>query len=225
MSLIRRLFPNRIQRHGWIAIAALLIMNIIVFYGSRLLTIHSFHYDLTLSIDQMIPFVPCAIVIYAFAFVQWTYSYILSACEDKKTVLFIFGAEIIAKVPALVIFILLPTTMTRPEITGTDFFSLIMKGLYFIDAPVTLFPSFHCLESYLLLRTSHLVKGAPKWYRAVTMVLSPMIIFSILLVKQHVIVDILGGMAVVEFGILVMKLYFRLKERKSAYKKCHAPES
>ena len=144
------------------------------------------------------------------AYVQWGLGYYWSACEDKKTVIFIFGAEILAKVPSMIIFLLIPTTMVRPEVTGTDIFSYFVRLLYTIDLPVTLLPSFHCLESYLLLRTLPLLKKAPKWYKMLTPIVSSLVIFSILLVKQHLIVDIIGAVAVCEFGLLTMKILFKI---------------
>ncbi len=124
MKLFKRIFPEKPELHGWIALAAIIFMNTIVYYSSRLITASGFHYDFTTPIDLKIPFIPAFILVYSvLGYLQWIIGYYWSSCEDKKTVFFIFGAEILAKVPSMVIFLLIPTTMTRPEITGTDFFS------------------------------------------------------------------------------------------------------
>ncbi len=209
MKLFRLFFPEKLKLHGWIAIAAVILMNTIVYYGSRLLTSSSYHYDFTTSLDSRIMFIPAFILIYGLlGYAQWIFGYYWSACEDKKTVLFIFGAEIIAKIPSMIIFLMIPTTMTRPDIIGTDLFSLLVRSLYVMDTPDNLFPSFHVLESYMLLRTLPLLKKAPKWYRMLTPIVSPLVIISILFVKQHLIVDILGGIAVCEFGLLTMNIIY-----------------
>ena len=109
---------------------------------------------------------------------------------------------------SMIIFLMIPTTMTRPDIIGTDLFSLLVRSLYVMDTPDNLFPSFHVLESYMLLRTLPLLKKAPKWYRMLTPIVSPLVIISILFVKQHLIVDILGGIAVCEFGLLTMNIIY-----------------
>ncbi len=211
MRLFKLIFPEKLKLHGWLALAALIAMNMLTYYGSRLFTSSAHHYDFTTSLDRMIPFIPATILIYSVvAYVQWGLGYYWSACEDKKTVIFIFGAEILAKVPSMIIFLLIPTTMVRPEVTGTDIFSYFVRLLYTIDLPVTLLPSFHCLESYLLLRTLPLLKKAPKWYKMLTPIVSSLVIFSILLVKQHLIVDIIGAVAVCEFGLLTMKILFKI---------------
>ena len=216
MKLFKRIFPEKPELHGWIALAAIILMNTIVYYSSRLITASGFHYDFTTPIDQKIPFIPAFILVYSvLGYLQWIIGYYWSSCEDKKTVFFIFGAEILAKVPSMVIFLLIPTTMTRPEITGTDFFSVLVKGLYFLDPPDNLFPSFHCLESYILLRTLPMLKKAPTWYKKLTPFVSPLVIISILFVKQHLIVDIIGGIAVSEFGLLTMRIAYKALSKNS----------
>ena len=216
MRLFRKIFPEKLALHGWIAIAALIAMNSIAYYGSRLFTASWYHYDFTTVIDRSITFIPAFILVYSvLGFSQWIMGYYWSACEDKQTVLFIFGAEILAKIPSLIFFLLIPTTMARPEVTGTDIFSLLVNGLYFLDTPDNLCPSFHCLESYLLLRTLPLLKKAPRWYKKLTPIVSPLVIISILLVKQHLVVDIIGGIAVCEFGLITMKLIFKVLSENS----------
>lgn len=211
MRLFKIIFPEKLKLYGWLAIASLIAMNILTYYGSKFFTSSAYHYDFTTSIDRMIPFIPAAILIYSvIGYTQWGIGYYWAACEDKKTVIYIFGAEILAKIPSMIIFLLVPTTMVRAEITGTDIFSLFVKMVYFMDEPNTLFPSFHVLESYILLRTLPLLKKAPRWYKKMTPIVSPLVIFSILFVKQHLVVDILGAIAVSEFGLLTMKIAFKL---------------
>ena len=209
IRLFRKIFPNRLSLYGWIAVAALILMNAVAYYGPRLLTRSLYHYDFTTSLDMKIPFIPAFIVVYsAIGYGQWIYGYYLSACEDKKTTFFIVGAEIIAKIPSIFIFLFIPTTMARPDVVGADLFSIFIRWLYLMDTPDNLFPSFHVLESYMLLRTLPMLKKAPKWYRVLTPIVSPLVIISILFVKQHLIVDILGGIAVAEFGLLSMNVIF-----------------
>ena len=211
MRLFKTVFPVKLKLYGWIAIIALIAMNTIAYYGGRLVTYSGSHYDFTTVFDKMVPFVPASILVYSvFAYTQWVIGYYWSACEDKKTVFYIFGSEIIAKIPSIIIFLLVPTTMVRPEITGTDIFSIFVAILYKIDSPDILFPSFHVLESYILLRTLPKLKKAPRWYKKLTPIVSPMVIVSVLLVKQHLIVDILGAVAVSEFGILCMKILLKV---------------
>ncbi|WFR64657.1 phosphatase PAP2 family protein [Paenibacillus amylolyticus] len=69
--------------------------------------------------------------------------------------------------------------------------------IYRNDQPYNCFPSIHVLTSYLILRGTRLF-GRAIW--AMTSTFSILIIVSTVLVKQHVIVDIAGGILVGELS-------------------------
>ena len=103
------------------------------------------------------------------------------------------------------IFFALPTTMDRGIVNDTNVFGVMVGLLYITGTPDNLFPSIHCLESYLLLRTVPLLKNAPVWYKRITPLVTLLVFASVLLVKQHVVLDVLGAIIVTEIGMLVMK--------------------
>ncbi len=216
MQKIRKFLLDKVPLYGWLAIIAIVTVNMLVYYGSRLLTSSMTHHNITSAVDRHIPFVPAFVLVYIIvAYGQWWFGYYLAAREDKKTVLTIFSAELIAKLLCLVVFLVYPTTMDRAQITGTDVFSRMVELLYSADTPDNLFPSIHCLESYLLWRTLPLLKKAPAWYKKVTPFISLSVFASVLLVKQHVAVDILGAIVVTEIGLLTMKLIMKYRDRHS----------
>ena len=51
MRLLEKLLGAKPKRYGWIAIAALILMNIMTYYGSRLITSSAHFYDLTTPLD------------------------------------------------------------------------------------------------------------------------------------------------------------------------------
>ena len=84
--------------YGWTAIFVIIALNIVVYYGNRIITDHMHHFDISSGLDKKIPFVPFFILVYIIvAYSQWWIGYLISAKEDKKTVLFIFGSESIAE--------------------------------------------------------------------------------------------------------------------------------
>lgn len=195
-----------IPLYGRVAIYSIVVMNVIVYYGSRLFTRSMYHFNFTSSLDDSIPFVPAFILVYTVvAYGQWFYGYILSARECRRTVMFIFGSELVAKTICMMIFFALPTTMDRGIVNDTNVFGVMVGLLYSTDTPDNLFPSIHCLESYLLLRTVPLLKNAPVWYKRITPLVTLLVFASVLLVKQHVVLDVLGAIIVTEIGMLVMK--------------------
>lgn len=210
MNLFKKIFSVTPNAFGCLAVACLVALNGISYYFTKLITGSGHHFDFTTAVDQMIPFVPVWILAYIFiAYFQWGVGYYLIACQDKKTMIFIVGAEIMAKIPSLIIFLLIPTTMARPDVTGTDVFSFLVRFIYLSDTPDNLFPSYHVLESYMLLRILPMMKNAPEWYKKMTPAATLLVILSTVFVKQHVIVDILGGIAVSEFGILTMTILYK----------------
>ena len=76
MRLLEKLLGAKPKRYGWIAIAALILMNIMTYYGSRLFTSSAQFYDLSTPLDSMIPFLPPFILIYSVvAYTQWVVGY------------------------------------------------------------------------------------------------------------------------------------------------------
>lgn len=114
-----------------------------------------------------------------------------------------YTGEMLAKLMCMFCFVVYPTTLVRPEITGTGVFDSLTKLIYELDAPDNLFPSIHCLESYVCFRGALKVKKAPGWYRWVMLVMTLLVFASTVLVKQHVVVDMFGAVLVAELGFFL----------------------
>ena len=99
--------------------------------------------------------------------------------------------------------------MARPDNVGTGFFGWAVSLMYKFDPADNLFPSIHCLESYVLCRTMFWMKGVPKWYKMINIPVTILVFASTVLLKQHVVVDLVSAVAVVEIGILVTGLFKR----------------
>lgn len=210
-------FIRRIQGYGLAAVILMLAVNGLTFFGSRLFNTSWHHYQMAIWLDHRIPFIKETILIYIIlAYGQWIIGFYLMACQEKKICLRICAAEVAAKLLCLICFLLIPTTMVRPDVTGQDFFSKCVRLLYEADAADNLFPSIHCLESYLLVRVLPWMKNLPAWYRRLTLPASVLVMLSTLFIKQHVIVDVIGAIVAVELGIAVSK---RLILKSGSYEK------
>ena len=106
-------------------------------------------------------------------------------------------------------FILLayPTTFCRPPIEVTGFSTWLTSLIYQSDTPTNLFPSMHCVASWFCFRGSLGLKKMPRWYAWAQGFFSLLVFASVLLVKQHVWPDIIGGIAVAELGILLARVF------------------
>lgn len=196
-----------IPKYAYIPLLTMLIMNILVYNGSKIFTNSLYHYNASTFIDAYIPFLPIFISIYILAYVQWIVGYIVIAREDRNTCYHFCMAEIIAKLLCLFFFFVFPTTMVRPEVVGNGLWEVLTRFIYSVDAPVNLFPSIHCLESWLCFRGALHLKKVSKKYKIIMFVFTILVCLSTVFVHQHVFIDIIGGILVVEIGILITKKF------------------
>lgn len=182
-----------------------LTYNSFVYYFCRLVTQNRTHYVLECSLDRKIPLLPWTILIYWGCYLFWIANYLLCCHFSKEQARRFLGAEILGKTICLLFYLLLPTTINRPEITGAGLCSDFMRLLYAIDAPDNLLPSIHCFVSWLCyigMRKDH---RYPLAYRAFSMIFAIMVCISTLTVKQHMIVDVFAGAALAELCYFIMK--------------------
>lgn len=194
-----------IPRYARLPLVLLLAINLIAYYGSRLLTVGAARCDMTLALDRRIPLCPIFILFYILAYVQWVVGYILIARENRETCYRVLTGEMIAKLICLVFFVALPTAMERPEVAGDDLFSRLVRLIYRTDAPVNLFPSIHCLDSWICFRAATGLKRVPRWYAPSMLALTLLVLASTLLVKQHVLVDVPAGVLTAEIGLFLAR--------------------
>lgn len=181
------------------------VINFATYYGTKLATLNAKHYDLTTKLDLIIPFVPFFISIYVLAYLQWIFSYIYHTKQNPNACYTLATASIIAKVICALFFLFFPTEIQLPEITGNGIWEQLTQFIYNADTPRTLFPSVHCVESWFCFRGATYVKNAPKWYLYAQGIFSVLVFASTVLVKQHFIVDVFGGIAVAELGLFIAK--------------------
>ena len=108
-------------------LALALLVNSCVYMGiaqlRRFLTFSS----LETPLDTALPFLAPFVLFYVLAFVQWGLNYLLIARDSKELCYrFAFG-NIIAKLICLFFFVFFPTTLARPEVTGTDLCSRLVR--------------------------------------------------------------------------------------------------
>lgn len=201
--MIKKVF-NIVPKYAYFPLIAAVLFNMLVYKGNILITKNFNHYDLSIFIDEWIPFCSFFVVFYVLAFVQWVVGYIVISRENKETCYRVMSGEIFAKFICLLFFLFLPTIISRPEVVGNNIFDGITRFIFSYDQPVNLFPSIHCLESYLVFRCS-LPLNLPKSYKIGMFLMSVFVFLSTVFIKQHVFVDILGGIFVGEIGLFIAK--------------------
>jgi membrane-associated phospholipid phosphatase len=91
-----------------------------------------------------------------------------------------------------------PTTNVRPEITGSGIWDQLMLFLYQVDAADNLFPSIHCLVSWLCYIGLRGRQNVPAGYRFFSCVMAVAVCISTLTTRQHVLADVAGGILLAE---------------------------
>ncbi len=196
-----------IPRHTYGPFALIAATIALAFYVTRLFTTNGFHYDVSIPLDDKIPLVPEFIVVYILAYAQWVLVLLLASREGRDFYHRAASAELLGKLMAIPFFLFLPTRMLRPVIHGSGIFEELTKLIYFFDAPDNLFPSLHCMDSWFCLRLMVPMKKVPGWAKWVNGVFTLLVIASVVLVKQHLFVDIFGGIAVAEAALFLARRF------------------
>jgi len=86
----------------------------------------------------------------------------------------------------------------RPEIVGHDFLSQMLQYVYQIDQPYNCFPSIHVMSSYLMIRAIRNSSMKNRWINWGIICFSTSIILATLFIKQHVLLDVVAAIFLVE---------------------------
>ena len=174
------------------------LWNALVYLGSRLIAGQWHHYDMTTRVDRLIPFLPWTVLVYFGCYVLWVANFCLCATRGREERYRFFCADAMAKAVCLLVFLLLPTTNVRPEIVGETGGDVLMRLLYRVDAADNLFPSIHCLISWLCWLGVKGKRDIPALYRCFSLAAAVAVCISTLTTRQHVIVDVVGGVMLAE---------------------------
>ncbi len=218
--MVRRTLRKIIPTHAIFPLILTGLMNLIAYQGAKLFQfLHSSQkmLDMTTVWDRLFSFRPEWALIYLGTFLFWTYQYTTVARESPEKACKLAAADFIAKLICLCFFIFLPTTNVRPDVEGNGFFLWLMRVIYWFDTPTNLFPSIHCFVAWLGTRYMYECK-LPK-HRFLTCALCTVgtvfVFLSTLFTRQHVLSDVLSGIAVAEIGYLVAR-FTKLPQAVSA---------
>lgn len=175
-------------------------------FAKLLQRIFTFEYiDITIGLDAYFVFNEGWVLVYAEAFIFWLVTFVITARQSPAAAARLATADVLSKAICLLFFVFMPTTNVRPELEGGGLFNFGMWLVYSLDTPTNLFPSTHCsiawMGARLMLKE---VKWKRKWLVGIGAYGFCILIFlSTLFTKQHVILDVIGGVLVAEIGLLL----------------------
>lgn len=194
-----------IPEYGIIPVTLAFLFNSLVYGGARLIAGNWKHYNVESSLDRLIPFVPQTIVIYLGCYIFWIVNYILIARQDERSVREFFAGDFLSRCVCFVIYLVFPTTNIRPLTDGYGFWGDAMAWLYSVDAADNLFPSIHCLVSWFCFIGIRGRKEITVWYRGASCMMAALVFLSTLTTKQHVLLDVFGGIILAEICFQIGK--------------------
>jgi len=179
-------------------------------------------YSLATAVDSAIPFVKY----FALPYSVWIfYIYVCLFYFFKKDINVYYRSlmtYVISAMLCYLIYSVFQTTVARPPVVGNDPFAWLMNYIYNRDEPFNCFPSIHSFSSYMVMRAIWTSSFRNKWNFTLITGMSSLIILSTLFVKQHVIMDVLGAIFLVEVVtafiiIFERKLRVSRERQKSTY--------
>ena len=186
-------------------------VDLFAYYGTILLNRGAVYHTMDLPLDAYIPFVPAMMPVYVLAFVQWVVCFALLVWGPPRRCRSFALGIVFTELLCAACFLLWPTWMAnRPIPEGGDLCSRLTALIFSLDNPSrNLFPSLHCAFSWLCLRIT-LTDGRLRTpLRAANVIFTLLVFASVVLVKQHVLVDIPAGVAAAELGLLLARLCLR----------------
>lgn len=171
------------------------------------------YFDVSLPFEHRIPFVPFFITGYTSVYLALALLYFL--IDDFNV--FRSGMKLFFLMSTVhfVIFLLVPVKMDRPDISSADgIMTAITYYYYLIDAPVNCFPSLHV--AYPFTGSLVLWNYKRKW-ACFFVFMTAFIAISVILVKQHYIMDVVGAIAVTSICAAFLRMTYRagLSEHRS----------
>ena len=175
-------------------------------YGVPKLLIHQkeYHY-LSSALDDKIKVFAPAVIIYVLSYLQWAYALRqLSIQSDTKMVHQYCLAIIIGSLIGMFIFIIYPTAIHIKPLNDNSLCARLLNFIYSIDYGSECMPSFHTMCSTF---SCFILKGCNlnKKTRINNYLFTILVLLSLLLTKQHVLIDIPTGFILALFSLYLSK--------------------
>ena len=175
-----------------------LLFSTIMFVVAKQFVFWRPHGDLSCALDPYIPFLPWTAVLYLGSFLYWYLSFLLALRQEREKAVRVYCAHVLTVLISFLFFVIMPTTLERPELCEKGIWNWMLRVVYLIDTPENLFPSLHCSTGWLCWVAVRRRKDLPLRYRLIALPLSLLVCISTLTTRQHVLADVIAGIALCE---------------------------
>ena len=165
------------------------------------------------KIDHMIPFIPAFVVPYILWFAWIPLACIILLLYDEDMFIRTRRLLIIGMTAFLIISAVFPTKLDlRPDtLPDNGIFCQLLNVIYSADTSTNVFPSIHvyntCAIWHAVYASNNGILGK-RWFKISTTVLSILIILSTMFIKQHSILDVIGGIVMFVLVYYIILIFF-----------------
>ena len=133
-----------------IPLVFVLLQYVLFYFCAKFLHMPYGPFNFETALDRQVPLVAWFIYIYVGSYIFWLVTFFVVASGDRDNFYALVASITVTFFVCFLFYVFLPTTIVRPEI-GTDTFTLwLLDLIYKADTPaLNLFPSMHCLASWL----------------------------------------------------------------------------
>lgn len=194
-----------ISVYGLVSVATMLLFQFTFYLGTALLIDKNNLHNIMSDLDRQIPLIPEWVLVYFGLYLTWAIGALVIVSQKKEHAYRMAAGYCLTMLIAGICFVAYPTTLDRPELVGEGFIMDTMRLLYRIDhvPAMNLCPSVHVAASYFCWRGTFGCKKIPAWFKWLFFILLILCCFSILFVRQHVIIDIPAAVIVCELSLYI----------------------
>lgn len=182
--------------HAWTLLYIFIYMPWFLWLESSITPTSDFT-NLHVAFDDMIPFCELFIIPYVLWFLYIPVVVLLVLFTSKREFYYASAYLFIGMTMCLLICTLWPNgqDLRVESFENENVFTWIMQFIYHADTNTNVFPSIHVYNSvgaFIILCKSSVLKNK-NWIKAISGILSVLIILSTMFLKQHSVLDVIGG--------------------------------
>jgi membrane-associated phospholipid phosphatase len=192
------------KKIGWLIVFYLITTGGYLYFSHQPTDFH-----FLTALDKSVPTIPVFILPYLFATFLFLALPIYLLFFVKKEIFYGYTlTQVIASILSYLVFWFFPTSVVREPITQTGFFAESLRQIHSVDRPSAAFPSGHVFSSVIIGYFLWVYYPKTRLYVAIIL---PMIIVSTVLLKQHYLPDIPGGILLAVLAIIVSEYLIQSK--------------
>ena len=160
------------------------------------------------TLDQKIPLESFFIWFYILWYVLIIFIPYFLYKRNKKLFYKYLILDLICLTIDLIIYVLYPSMIERPVVSGSGINNTIINTIYFLDTPaVNCLPSEHCILCFIFMFITIINKNLSIVKKVILNMIYILIILSTLFIHQHVIYDVIAAFIVVLVAIIINMKY------------------